>query len=381
MASTEGRDTSATASTTWPTSDETSGGATSEDPTLSTESLESSTSSTDPSTEGTESGIVLDDTGTPPPCMAPGGHTVCDGDGDLFHAIGLNCDSEGDDHTPILDPRVSAADPDSWRITRVYGNEEFSAQEGLRLLVLTTGTLPLADDTDRIDLPFGHTRLPGDEANNDNPDDQTLPLPIRSLSGSLSEPFVDCDGHGDCSETLPQTFDRANDLVYFTFDVEVPDGTFGYAVDIAWFSSEFPIRTGMPDNDLFVWWQSSDAFTGNIATFEGSPMTATGLQPYIGDPETDAATGNVAKLQDTGYEGTVSGQCSFPWGTYNDCPNGGTTGWMTLHAPVQPGEIVSIAVALFDQGDTRLDTAVVLDNWRWSCAGCNPATTCGVHPR
>lgn len=361
---------------------------TSDSPATSQSGSEGSTATPMPNTESeasagaldSTSAPPLDDTGPRPECEAPKGHTVCDEGTDVFQTIGLGCPSVGDDHTPVISPAFVSADPRASSSVRIYGNEIFSAREGSRLLVLTTGVLPEPDGEDRIDVPFGQTRLPPDAGNNGNPDDQTLPLPIRPVSGSHSAPFVDCDGHGDCSETLPAAFDRAHDLLYLSFSVEVPNGTFGYQVDLAWFSAEFPRLVDEPGNDLFVWWQSSDAFTGNVTTFGGAPMSATGLQPYITDPSTQAATGNVTALVDTGYEGSISGRCTFSWGTYSDCPNGATTGWMTLEAPVQPGETVQIVVALFDQGDANLDTTVLLDNWRWSCGGCDPATTCGLRP-
>lgn len=348
-----------------------------------------SPATTEPTTTGDEtrgtadgpttSGLPpLDDSGPRPACEAPAGHTVCDDSLDVFHTIGLNCPSEGDDHTPIQAPVLASLDDRAWVSASTYGNGTFAAREGTRLLVMTNGWLPELDAEGRIDVPFGQTRLTDNQGDNGNPDNQTLPLPIRTISGSNREPFLDCDGHGDCSETLPDTFDRANDLMFIGFDVVVPNGTFGYQVDLAWFSSEFPLRVGAPDNDLFVWWQSSDAFTGNVATFDGAPMSATGLQPYISDPSTDAATGNVAALQDTGFEGSVSGQCEYPWGTFPDCPNGASTGWMTLEAPVQPGETIRIVFALFDQGDADLDTTVLIDNFRWSCGGCEPGSTCGL---
>lgn len=330
--------------------------------------------------DDTAEGPPLGETGPRPECRAPMGHTVCDDGPEIFYSLGLDCPSDGNDHTPISGDRFATSDQETWATARMYGNEAFTPREGQRLLVMTTGTLPVADEDGRIDVPFGHTRRPADQADNRNPDDQDLPAPIVVQSGSLSAPFVDCDGIGDCSETLPTAFQRAHDLIYFTFEVTVPDGTFGYEVDLAWFSAEFPRLVQQPNNDLFVWWQSSDAFTGNVATFEGAPMSATGLQPYLTAPGTGAATGNVALLQDTGFEGSTSSQCTFAWGTYSDCPNGATTGWMTLSAPVQPGETVQIVAALFDQGDRTLDTTVLIDNWRWSCGGCEPGSSCGLRP-
>jgi len=322
--------------------------------------------------------ILDDDSGPLPECQAPQGRSVCDDD-DPFRVLGLNCSGSTEDAIPIANPQFASTENAAWRVAREYGNLEFVAIHGNRLLIMSTGTIPDADTSDRIELPLGQTdAVSGDNA---NPDAQLLPAPVRAESGAPETPFVDCDGLGDCSQTLTTAFVQANDLIYFRFEVTVPDGTFGYQVDLAWFSSEFPARVDQGNNDLFVWWQSSQAFTGNIATLDGAPMSATGLRPFIVEPNNPyTATGNSPKLQDTGFEGVVNASCSFPWGTFNNCPSGATTGWMTLEGRTQPGENLVILAALFDQGDRELDTTVLMDNWRWKCAGCQLGTNCGLRP-
>ena len=63
-------------------------------------------------------------------------------------------------------------------------------------------------------------------------------------------------------------------------------------------------------------------------------------------------------------------------------PTGAGTGWFTAIAPVDPLETVTIAWALFDMGDAFFDTTVLIDNWRWSCVGCDPETMgCGITPQ
>lgn len=334
------------------------------------DSLDEASSS---SSDGTQSTSTTE---PPTRCDAPSGHTVCDGTGnDPFHAIGLSCPGGDENRTAITNQVLQSNDPAAWRIAREYGSDRFVPQEGERLLLLTTGRLPEPDETWRIEVPLDQVNA--DNGDNSNAEGQTLPTPVQTQSGARDEPFVDCDGVGDCSETL-DTFETANDLVYLRFDVEVPRGTFGYQVDLAWFSAEYPHRVASARNDMFVWWQSSDAFTGNAATLEGEPLTARGLRPYIGTDPT--LTGNASKLVGTGFEGTVSAECSYAWGSYENCPNGATTDWLTLDAPVQPGEIVTIVIALFDQVDRELDTTIVVDNFRWTCDGCEPGSTCGLHP-
>lgn len=330
---------------------------------------------------------LLEETGPLPPCEIPSGQSECDTTGDPFNAIGLGCSASSQDAIPIEDAALVSADDGAWRIAAMYGNEHFTATANTRLLVMTTGVLPQPDGAGRLTLPVGPTRAAN--GNNGNPDAQSLPAGVQATSGSAGgaggQPFVHCDGVGDCSETLPRHFEAANDLVSFHFDVEVPAGTFGYEVDLAWFSAEFPERAGDPANDLLVWWQSSEKYTGNLATISTTsgvpePMSATGLAEYIVS-QTDV-TGTGALVTGTGFSGSTTSPCSpLGLGTYPQCPLGATTGWLTLRGPVNPTETVTTIVALFDQGDRNLDTTVLIDNWRWDCAGCERVGECGLSKR
>ena len=323
--------------------------------------------------------VVDDGSGTSDPTTSPSSdstaaaceppeHTPCDEDGDPIHALGLACPD-----TPVRSSAFESVAPDAWRVCREYGNANFTATEGESMLVLTTGQLPTVHSSGQLTVPIGQT-----SAANDNPDDAALPPPIDPVSGSTGSPFTDCDGVGDCSDTLPgpwQAGGPAHDLVWFTFEVDVPPGVHGYRVDVAWFSVEYPRRIGEV-NDLFVWWQTSAGFTGNVATYDGAATSATSLAPLLRDVD---LTGNASGLVGTGYQGLQGEPCAFTGVDYDNCPNGGATGWLTLDGPAEPGEALRVVVALFDLGSDDLDTAVALDNWRWRCEGCEPGVTCGLN--
>ena len=57
-------------------------------------------------------------------------------------------------------------------------------------------------------------------------------------------------------------------------------------------------------------------------------------------------------------------------------PAGAATGWLTTTSPVAPGETITIRFIVFDEGDHILDSAVILDHFRWSLnpAGNGPTT-------
>ncbi len=329
---------------------------------------------------GTASSSDDDSTTEPVTCDAPTGHLVCDEGLDPFRAIGLDCPGNEFESTPLVASAFSSPDETAWRLTRELGNAFWSPREGSQLLVLSTGTLPLPDRSGRIELPSGQTNAA--DGNNGNPNAAALPEPLSASSGSNDgaggTPFSACDGVGDCSETLPALLAAGglpHDLIAFSFSVTVPERTHGWRVDLAWLSAEFPSRVGAAANDAFVWWVSSEAYVGNIATEGGAPMTATGLRQRVLERD---FVGDAPALIGTGFAGTTAQPCEFPWAAWSACPRAGGSGWLTLDGPANPGEVLGLTAVLFDQGDTELDTMVLIDDWRWDCAGCTPGQDCGL---
>ena len=72
---------------------------------------------------------------------------------------------------------------------------------------------------------------------------------------------------------------------------------------------------------------------------------------------TDAST-----LDGTGY-GILCGDIFNP---YDGEPNGASTGWLRTSVPVNPGEKITLTFYIYDKGDGILDSAVLIDNFRWS---------------
>ncbi|MCA9653774.1 MAG: hypothetical protein KC501_27895 [Myxococcales bacterium] len=320
--------------------------------------------------------------GPPIECGAPTGHSACDFDGDPFHAIGLGCPGGEQDTQPILDPVLASPDPDAWRVIREYGNPTWTPREGSTLLVVTTGTLPLADDSNRVELPLGVTDAV--DGGNGNPDGEDLPAPVvpspGSMGGAGGRPFSACDGLGDCSDSLLEPWQAggpAQDLAWMAFDVDVPADTAGYRVALAWFTAELPARHTEPGTDVVVWWQSSEAYTGNLATLEGAPLSAWGAAPWVAS---QGLLGNDSPLFGTGFDGTTGNPCELPGASFVDCPRGAGSGWLTLWGPSAPGERMSIVLAVMDLMDDDRDTTVLVDDWRWHCEGCQPGLDCGLRP-
>lgn len=344
-----------------------------------------SSSSTGTATEGSSSSdSSSSDSTSPVACEAPPGHTKCDAQTDpvanpllMFHSIGLGCQGTEFETYPITAPSTLPADADSFRVVREYGNPTFEATEGSNLLALTTGIFGVADGSGVLTVAPGSTDDPGQT--NGNPVGDP-PAPIDTTLGSGGTPFTDCDGTGDCSDTLAGLFAAggpARDMVSLSFDIEVPPGTLGYRVDLAWFSAEYPARADTVGTDVAVWWQSSEAFTGNVATLDGGALSASEVSPWL---YTNGLHGDVAALDGTGFGGTLPAPCGRPGMDFAECPRGGGTGWLTLTGPAAPDETMTMVVALFDLSDTTRDSVLLVDNWRWFCDGCSPGGDCGLGP-
>ena len=340
-----------------------------------------------------------EDTGAPdPPCALAQAHAPCDaGSDDPLHALGLDCSSLGGDWVDAQNAVAvqklewqAAAEHKGlrpWQVARAYGSfidpatqkPFWSPREGEKLLLISSGLLP-APDAD------GAVVIAGNAVYNDVGgapwDDDEMP-PLMSHKPGSPEPmgFQNCDGVGDCSNTLQAQWDLGggdpNDRMWFNFQLTAPaqakgavaDAN-GYSFDFAYFSAEFPEWVDTPFNDIFVVWQTSSEYTGNITFIDDQPLTVTALWPidYQGEcPLLDAkCVGQDPHLDGTGYT-----------------KEGGATGWYKASGRVIPGETFRLAFAIFDMGDSTYDTTAILDNWRWDCEGCVPTEIdfCEIEPQ
>ncbi|MEM6291143.1 MAG: choice-of-anchor L domain-containing protein [Myxococcota bacterium] len=301
-------------------------------------------------------------------CAAPQNLTPCDlTTADPFEAMGLGCPWGPDSAISIQNTAFTSPDPRAWRVITQYGTHinpadglpTWRPREGNSMLALSTGTLPLPDAQGRL------TQEPSNGGSNDNPDEVALPAPIVTEHGSnLGEggaPFEDCDGVGDCSDSLRDQWQaglaEANDLLWLQFETQAPAGTYGFSFDFAFFSAEFPEYVGSEFNDIFVAWSSSESYTGNLCFVNDQPCTVTALWPpqfTEGNPALDGTLFEPGEGEDDGLPGT----------------SGEATGWFEARGSAIPGEFVQLTFAVFDMGDTIFDTLVLLDNFRWHCECC-----------
>ena len=364
--------------TTTPVDSSTSPGTTTSDPTNdTTTTLDTSDGTT---IAETSDGTTTDDSTTGNPmedCQAPAEQPPCDDAGDdIFKALRLNCSNDASKAIPIKNPMIVAPDKTSFRVATRFGTAQdkmdnkipaWGPKEGSRFLVIGTGKFPAL----KADGALIENDGADSEANN-NPDElPNLPGVMKyemgSNNGQGGTPFMNCDGTNDCSDTLDPQWNLqgdnvANDVFYMSFDVTVPLGTHGYMFDFAYFSEEWPYYVDDIFNDMFVVWSTSESFTGNVTFIQDQPLTVTALDPYMTIQPGDTL------LAGTGFPGD---------------DEGAATGWFTAKASAKPGETFTVAVTIFDMGDTVWDTVGILDNFRWDCKGCVPSEIddCGIEPQ
>jgi hypothetical protein len=237
------------------------------------------------------------------------------------------------------------------RITAQMGNN-FSPHKGSVMAFLSSGT---ADDD--IDTS---TYTPGDGTDLKNT--YTHPDPLKAVDN------VNPCGTGKDEPTT------VNDYSELRLTLKAPINASSFTFDFNFFSEEYPEYVCHGFNDTFLAELTSKQYTTpfqiafdtsghrinvNNAFFQDcTTITSSDNLGY-----THTCTGALSLLTKTGYE-LKYGQTSFTLGNGNK--GSGATDWLKTTAPIQPGEQFTLSFIVFDEGDGLMDTAINLDNFRWS---------------
>ena len=285
-------------------------------------------------------------------CVDP--DAACDADSDdPAHALGLDCGGG----IKTLTGLDSDGPPTSRQVVGQLGAEgTYAPRLGSRAVLLSTGVaahvlltqneLMMTTDCSQIGLPCPSTEFP------DGYDLLELPAPMVVTP-------IDCPkgqpppADGDCSQTIDEQWQgddprKAHDYTELRLSAEVPAGALGVELQAAFFTAERPSRISMGAvNDLFVVWLESELYTGNVAIHptQAVPMAV-----------------NEVAFDYTNQDPELAG--------FGFADHAGTD-WLTLAAPVQAGDTITLVMALFDVADGKVDSAVLLDDLRWTCAAPN----------
>jgi len=199
-----------------------------------------------------------------------------------------------------------------------------------------------------------------------------VPVPADYLAangGKLPSPAncPPCSGP-DCT--------TAFDSVNFKVRIRVPTNAKSFSYRLKSYSAEYPEYTCQQFNDFFItrlktnWLPDPNGDPNdpknqplpadrNIAIDAfNNPISVNNAFydvcfPYLGAPP-DACSSGTLELVGTGMGG---------WN--GDLKDGGGTVWLTNGANVIPGETIEIEFIIFDAGDHKVDSIVLLDYFRW----------------
>jgi len=172
-----------------------------------------------------------------------------------------------------------------------------------------------------------------------------------------------------------------HDLEQLIITVQVPGNAQGFSFDHQLLSAEYPEYVCSEFKDTFY------------VLVEGEPQLDSGARTNVAwDLVGSELTINSGTMQQapawtvditgTGYEAadtfvacnqTPTPTCTPP----NPCPPyiGSTTGWLRTRVPATGGAIVTLTFSIHDEGDGIIDTAVVIDNFRWLGTPVTDAST------
>lgn len=150
-------------------------------------------------------------------------------------------------------------------------------------------------------------------------------------------------GPAGCCESRTE-----NDPSWVRLSIKVPKNAQGFKFDFIFLSAEYPEWVHSAYNDTFYAVLQSSALpsTQNISfDVNGQPLTVN--NGWFENPA--APTQSIAG---TGYHAGI----------------GSSSGWLTTTSPCTPGETMVLTFWVHDEGDHILDSAVLIDNWRWIAA-------------
>lgn len=296
-------------------------------------------------------------------------HKPCDHlSDDLLHAFGMNC--------PGAEPQVSAkfnGHKDSRGVIRTLGKTgAFSPREGKKYLVLGTG--PVKEVNRQIPSENETTtRITycNKDLNGINVPERPLPPPIKvndvGRKNCKEDPSL--VGKGDCSNTIQRQwemakkklkgFKGARDYTELRVKAKVPSWANSFSYRFAFLTIEYPVFYKSGFNDFFVAWLESKSWTGNISFDE----SANPISLNAGFLDFKDATKGCARDPDC----PVPDGCDAPelHGTCFQSHAG--TKWLKTKVGVTPGEEIELVFAIFDLGDAKLDSYVLLDGFQWHC--------------
>lgn len=206
--------------------------------------------------------------------------------------------------------------------------------------------------------------------------DYANPQQGTDLGNTGTNPLPNLMGADSCGQA-DQT--NVHDYTELVFQLHAPTNVQSFSFNFQFFSGEYPdyVCTEFNDEFLAIVQSSTSYPTPTNISFDMQmhPITVNSGFFIVCDNDTSKAQTQNCKFppsqnNGTGYETALLGIPGLPGGI-----PGGSTGWLTTTAPIQPGEDITLRFVIFDEGDGVLDSAVLLDNFQWGAATVMGPTT------
>ena len=151
-------------------------------------------------------------------------------------------------------------------------------------------------------------------------------------------------------------FDALDLVLTFT----PPDGATGFQVDTLFLSADYPEGVGTGASDKFYILVEANGITDPPVNFAGcqgnfADLASTGQCFISVNSEFGESCPNPpTNLSGSGYECGLGGPA-----------DGGSTGWLRTQAPIPATDKLVLRFHIHDTGNGQVDSAVLLDNFRW----------------
>lgn len=158
----------------------------------------------------------------------------------------------------------------------------------------------------------------------------------------------------------------ANDPIALQLELKVPTNAQSFSFNFNFYTAEYPNYICQQYNDFFVVLQNPappNAIQSNISfDSQGNSVSVNNGFLEVCNSGTHGGknfpcTRGPGELQGTGFQGRAA------------------TGWLQTVSPVEPGSTIQLRFAIWDAGDTQLDSTVLIDNFQFSVEEAEDAET------
>ena len=203
-------------------------------------------------------------------------------------------------------------------------------------------------------------------------DTGTIPPKYHSAHGNLLQSIAGCP-----------TANNINDALALTIELKAPQNATGFQFDFRFFSHEYPVYICSRYNDFFIVLLTSTASgipadTNIVFDKNGNPVSVNNAFFTTCNPMSCFSSFDCMTAIYT--QGCINNSCQTVYGACPDGNNdlaafigvtntGGATAWLTTKAPIVGGETFTLDFIIWDTGDHSLDSAAIIDNFRWIING------------